>query len=490
MTIALDCLERLPPAGALQTNSVRGWFCDNVGAMAAAHTLLVVDDEASARYAISRVFQADYRVVEAQSVAEARERVRSDRPAVVLLDYNMPGEDGMVLLRELGSGADSPVVVMITAHGSERLAVEAMKAGAYDYLAKPYELDELRLVVSRAIERQELRREVDGLRERLAGEGQFGRMIGNSRVMLDLFQTADRLAQSDLPVLILGESGTGKDLLAQEIHARSARSRKKFVALNCAALPETLVESELFGYERGAFTGAAAARAGKFELAHEGTLFLDEIGDMPPATQAKILRAAESGYVERLGASRAVPVDVRLVSATNQDLPQSIRNGEFREDLYFRLAGVTLYLPPLRDRRDDIPLLAERFWADLQKKYGRPGPELTREAMLRIEHAPWPGNVRQLRSAIEKIFVLARNEKVTVADIQAAEGPAPVTANGTSESAMSASDYREARRIFETEYLARKLREHSGNVTRTASTIGLERQSLQEKIKKLGIERP
>jgi DNA-binding NtrC family response regulator len=457
--------------------------------MAAVHTLLAVDDDASARYAISRVFQADYRVVEAQSVAEARERLSSDRPSVVLLDYNMPGEDGMVLLREVGSGPDAPAVVMITAHGSERLAVEAMKAGAYDYLVKPYELDELRLVVSRAIERQELRREVDGLRERLAGEGQFGRMIGNSRVMLDLFQTADRLAQSDLPVLILGESGTGKDLLAQEIHARSARSRKKFVALNCAALPETLVESELFGYEKGAFTGAAAARAGKFELAHEGTLFLDEIGDMPPATQAKILRAAESGHVERLGASRAVPVDVRLISATNQDLHQAIRDGDFREDLYFRLTGVTLSLPPLRDRRDDIPLLVERFWADLQKKYGRPGPELTRQAMLRIEHAAWPGNVRQLRSAAEKIFVLARDEKVTEADVQAAEGPAAVTANGTSEAAMSASDYREARRIFEAEYLARKLREHGGNVTRTASTIGLERQSLQEKIKKLGIER-
>jgi len=226
MTIALGQMRPPTAAGEPQNGSARGWFCDNVGAMAAVHTLLVVDDEASARYAISRVFQAEYRVVEAQSVAEGRERLRSDRPAVVLLDYNMPGEDGMVLLRELGSGPETPAVVMITAHGSERLAVEAMKAGAYDYLAKPYELDELRLVVSRAIERQELRREVDGLRERLAGEGQFGRMIGNSRVMLDLFQTAGRIAQSDLPVLILGESGTGKDLLAQEIHARSARARK------------------------------------------------------------------------------------------------------------------------------------------------------------------------------------------------------------------------------------------------------------------------
>ena len=243
--------------------------------MTAKATLLVVDDEAAARFALTRVFQSDYRVVEAASAAEARERLASDRPDIVLLDYNMPDEDGISLLRGIMAGPEAPVVVMITAHGSERIAVEAMKAGAYDYLAKPYELEELRLVVNRAAERQELRREVLGLRDQLAGEWQFGPMIGVSAPMRELFQTAERVAQSDLAVLLLGESGTGKDLLAQEIHARSPRAKKRLVALNCAALPETLVESELFGYEKGAFTGAAAARAGKFEMAHGGTLFLD-----------------------------------------------------------------------------------------------------------------------------------------------------------------------------------------------------------------------
>ncbi len=454
------------------------------------HTLLVVDDEAAARYALRQAFQAEYRVVEAGSVAEARKRLRADRPAVILLDYHLPGEDGLVLLREIGPAADEPAVVMLTAHGSERVAVEAMKAGAYDYLAKPYELDELRLVVNRAVERQELRSELHDLRARLAREGQFGGMVGISPAMRELFLAADRVAQTDLPVLLLGESGTGKDLLAQELHARSARAKGRLVALNCAALPETLVESELFGFEKGAFTGATTARAGKFELAHGGTLFLDEIADMAPATQAKILRAAESGTVERLGGAQGARVDVRLISATNQDLEAAIRQGRFRQDLYFRLAGVTLHLPPLRRRRDDILLLVERFWEELRRKYARPGPQLTREALLPLQEARWPGNVRQLRSTVEKLFVLARQEHVTAEDVAAAvepaSGPPPAA---EADASLDAADFREARRLFEIAYLTRKLREHGGNVTRTAAAIGLERQSLQEKIKQLGISR-
>ena len=287
----------------------------------------------------------------------------------------MPDEDGLSLLSELGRSPDSPAVIMITAYGNERLAVSAMKAGAYDYLTKPYDLDELRLLVERALERQDLREEVRGLREYLAAEGQFGRMIGGSSAMRELFQQAERVAQADLPVLILGESGTGKDLLAQEIHARSPRSQGRMVALNCAALPEALVEAELFGVEKNVATGVSA-RAGKFELAHNGTLFLDEIADMEPATQTKILRASESGTVERLGGSRSMPADARLVSATNKDILALVRENRFREDLYYRLVGVTLFIPPLRDRTGDIPLLAGHFWSGLEQKYKRTGPEL------------------------------------------------------------------------------------------------------------------
>lgn len=453
-------------------------------------TLLIVDDESASRYAMTRVFDGDYRVLEAGSAEEAREKLRTERPDVVLLDYNLPGDDGLTLLREIGlSPEGAPAVVMITAHGSERLAVSAMKAGAYDYLTKPYEIDELRLVVGRALERQELREEVRGLRDRLAGEGDFGGMVGASAAMRELFQTAERVARSELPVLILGESGTGKDLLAQEIHARSPRARNRLVALNCAALPENLVESELFGYEKGAFTGAVAARAGKFELAHRGTLFLDEIGDMGAATQSKILRVSETGVVERLGGSKPVAADARLISATNKDLEGAIRKGEFREDLYFRLAGVTLYIPPLRQRAGDIPVLVERFWRDLRRKYGREGPELRGEAMARLEAAPWPGNVRQLRSAMERLFVLLGGSRVGAADVEAALGTGPVAVAPALDGALDAPDYREAERLFKKEYLTRKLREHGGNVTRTAGAIGLERQSLQEMIRKLGVER-
>ena len=452
------------------------------------HTLLVVDDEASVRYALRRAFDNSYRVIEAATAAEARERIEHEQPEVILLDYSLPGEDGLTLLRDVAGMADAPAVVMITAHGSERVAVEAMKAGAYDYLAKPYELDELRLIVQRALERQQLRSEVRDLRERLAAEGRFGRMIGATPVMRELFITADRVAQSDLPVLLLGESGTGKDLLAQEIHARSARAQRRLLVLNCAALPETLVESELFGYERGAFTGATAPHPGKFELAHGGTLFLDEIGDMAPGTQAKILRVAESGAVERLGGGAARQVDVRLLCATNQDLTAAIREGRFRQDLYFRLAGVTVCLPPLRQRRDDIPLLIERFWEELRCKYKRAGPGLTSAAILRLGEAPWPGNVRQLRSVMEKIFVLARGETVSQPEIEAAieQGPAD---ERCPQDILDTQDYREARRRFEVAYLTRKLHEHGGNVTRTAAAVGLERQSLQEKIRQLGISK-
>ena len=463
-------------------------FCDNGSAMGMGYTILVVDDEPSVRYALVRAFESDCCVVEASCVTEARTQVIAHRPAVVLLDYSLRGEDGLALLRELASDPEGPATIMITAHGSERVAVEAMKAGAYDYLAKPYELDELRLVVGRAIERQELRFEVRGLRERLAGEGQFGTMVGACRAMRELFQFAERVGQTDLPVLVLGESGTGKDLLAQQIHASSSRARNHFVALNCAALPESLVESELFGAEKGAYTGATYTRTGRFEQASRGTLFLDEIGDMDLATQAKILRACESGTVERLGGSNPIPVDVRLISATNKDLHASIREGRFREDLYFRLAGATLHLPPLRDRAEDIPLLVERFWSDLQRKYTRLGPELTKEALVRLAQLPWPGNVRQLRNTVEKLFVLSREDHVTAPEVTAAvetrSGPA---SQALTDAFMSIPDYREARRAFETRYLISKLQENAGNVTRTAERIGLQRQSLQEKIKELKI---
>ncbi|MGD0580890.1 MAG: sigma-54 dependent transcriptional regulator, partial [Bryobacteraceae bacterium] len=287
-----------------------------------------------------------------------------------------------------------------------------------------------------------------------------------------------------------GESGTGKDLLAHELHTRSARGRQRFVALNCAALPESLVESELFGHEKGAFTNALVTRPGKFEQAGRGTLFLDEIGDMDLGTQAKILRAVESGAIERLGGNQPIPVDVRLISATNKSPEAAIRDGRFRQDLYFRLAAVTLLIPPLRDRREDIPSLVTRFWQDVQKKYDRPGPELAPGAILRLQEEPWPGNVRHLRSAVERLFILATREKVDAEAVSAVLQPMRQLESSPADTMFAAADYRGARRRFEAEYLARKLRENSGNISRTAEAIGLARQHLQEKIKELGIVSP
>jgi DNA-binding NtrC family response regulator len=452
-----------------------------------ARTLLVVDDEEAARYALRRIFSDQYNVLEADSVRQARLSLERGQPDVILLDYGLPGEDGMTLLQETVARPSPPAVIMITAHGSERLAVEAMKTGAFDYLVKPYDIDELRLAVEHALEWLDLKAEVTGLRDRLAGEGDFGCMYGVSRPMRELFQTAQRVAASDLPVLILGESGTGKDLLAHELHVRSARGRQRFVALNCAALPEALVESELFGHEKGAFTQALATHPGKFEQAGRGTLFLDEIGDMDLGTQAKILRAVESGAIERVGGTQSIPVDVRLISATNKSPETAIRDGRFRQDLYFRLAAVTLFIPPLRDRREDIPSLVTRFWQDVQRKYGRPGPALEAGAILRLQEASWPGNVRQLRSTVERLFVLAPSERADADSVGAVLEPITPVQSSPSDAIFADPDFRNARRHFEAEYLARKLRENAGNISRTAEAVGLARQHLQEKVKELGI---
>jgi transcriptional regulator with PAS, ATPase and Fis domain len=318
-------------------------------------------------------------------------------------------------------------------------------------------------------------------------------MIGRTAEMRRAFEIAERVAPTDSTVLILGESGTGKDLLAQEIHARSPRAGKPFVAVNCAALPETLIESELFGYERGAFTGAAQQKKGKFELASSGTLFLDEIGDMNPVTQAKVLRALENRTIERLGGTQPIPVDVRVISATHRNLPAEIRAGKFRDDLFYRLRVVTIELPPLRAHKQDISVLAESFLQMHATRLGR-AARLTREAIAAIERYDWPGNVRELKNALERSLVLCRGEEIDVVDLpqEIARGEALVQRHpgGGHDNGLGEKDFREAKRKFEVAYLTKQLADHRWNVSRTAATIGLHRQSLQEKLRELGIRRP
>ncbi len=307
------------------------------------------------------------------------------------------------------------------------------------------------------------------------------------------FEMADRVAPTDSTVLILGESGTGKDLMAQEIHARSPRAAKPFVAVNCAALPETLIESELFGYERGAFTGAAQQKKGKFEQAHGGTLFLDEIGDMNPVTQAKVLRALENRLIERLGGTQSIPVDVRVISATHRNLPAEIRAGKFREDLYYRLRVVTIELPSLREHKEDISVMADQFLQVHGSRLGRTA-RLSREALAAIERYDWPGNVRELKNALERSLVLCRGDEIGVADLpeEVAAGEALVGRASTegTDVGLGENDFREAKHKFEVAYLTKQLASHRWNVSRTAATIGLHRQSLQEKLRELGIRRP
>ena len=457
-------------------------------------TILIVDDEPAARYGLRRALESKYRVTEADSAEAAREALTHEQPDLLLLDVVLARQSGIEFLRWIRQQGSEIPVLMVSALDTAKTAVEALQLGAADYLVKGFELEELRQRVANLLKLASLEKENDTLRRQLASEGQFGAMIGRTSEMRRTFEMAERVAPTDSTVLILGESGTGKDLLAQEIHARSRRAGKAFVAVNCAALPETLIESELFGYERGAFTGAAQQKKGKVELASGGTLFLDEIGDMNPVTQAKVLRALENRTIERLGGTQSIPVDVRVISATHRDLPAEIRSGKFREDLFYRLRVVTIELPPLRTHRQDIALLAESFLQLHAARLGRTA-RLTREAVIAIEGYDWLGNARELKNALERSLVLCVGEEIAVADLppEVASGKALVqkhSRGGGENLGLSEKDFREAKRKFEVAYLTKQLADHRWNVSRTASTIGLHRQSLQEKLRELGIRRP
>jgi DNA-binding NtrC family response regulator len=459
-------------------------------------TILIVDDEPAARFGVHRALESKYKIVEADSARVARESIARDRPDLILLDLVMPEEGGLEFLRWMRTvGIETPVLV-VSGLDSAKTAVEALQNGAADYIVKGYDIAELRKRVENILQMAGLEAENSQLRRELVADGQFGRMLGSSARMRRVFEMADRVAATDATVLILGESGTGKDLLAQEIHARSPRAGQAFVAVNCAALPENLIESELFGYERGAFTGAAQQRRGRFEAASGGTIFLDEIGDMNPVTQAKVLRVLENHKIERLGGSQTIDVDVRVVSATHRDLPAEIAAGKFREDLFYRLRVVTLEIPALREHKEDIPALAGNFLAQFGARHNRQA-KLSRAALDMLVAYDWPGNVRELRNAVERSLVLSRGDEITVNDLpEEVRDKKPlisVTADesGSAENAyLSESDFREARRQFEIVYLKRKLEEHRWNVSKTAAVVGLHRQSLQEKLRELGIQRP
>lgn len=456
--------------------------------------ILIVDDEASARYGLRRALEGTAQIIEAESAAAAREAVAKSEPDLVLLDIVMPEEDGLSLLRWLRENGYEMPVLIVSALDTAKSAIEALRLGAADYVIKGFDIEELRRRASNLLRLSELDRENRKLRRELVADGQFGRMIGKSAAMRRVFEMAERVAASDATVLILGESGTGKDLLAQEIHARSARAGRPFVAVNCAALPENLIESELFGHEKGAFTGAMQQRKGKFELAHGGTIFLDEIGDMNPVTQAKVLRAIENRTIERLGGTHPIEVDVRIISATHRDLREEISAGRFREDLFYRLRVVTLEVPALRARKEDLALIAETFLQQLGERHGR-RVRIAPDAMDALLRYDWPGNVRELRNVLERAVVMSREETVErrelPEEIFAGGGTAKAAVgNGAAPEFLNEPDFREAKRKFEIEFFKRKLERHRWNVSKTAAEAGLHRQSLQDKLRELGIQRP
>ncbi len=452
--------------------------------------LVVCDDEPAARRGIVRALGRGYRYLEVASGVECLDLLETTPADLVLLDLRMPGLDGRATLERILEREHPPPVVMVTADSNLRTAIDAVQAGAADFLAKPYEIDELRLIVERTLGGVRLERENRALRAEVRRLGGSGELIGESPAMRRLFAEIETVAPTSASVLILGETGTGKELVARRIHQLSANPRGPFVALNCAAVPESLLESELFGHRKGAFTGADRARAGRLREAHRGTLFLDEVGDMPLAAQAKLLRVLQERVVEPLGGGKPVKVDVRVLAATHHDLVELSLDKRFREDLYYRLRVVELAAPALAERGTDVLLLARHFLG----LSGRRGCGLTPEAESALVAYPWPGNVRELRNAMERAAIFCRGAvrpEHLPAEIRTGS-PARPTQVPATEPAPHAADFQAAKAAavesFERRFFTGALRRHRGNVSRAAREAGMHRQNLQKKLRRLGID--
>jgi len=452
------------------------------------HTILVIDDEKDIRTSLTGILEDEgYQVISAASGVEGIEAVQQELPDLILLDIWMPGMDGLETLAKLKLMFPQVTVIMISGHGTIETAVRATKLGAFDFIEKPLSLEKVLISVANALKLQELTAENAELKRSAANEYE---LIGNAPILADLREQIMRVAPTTASVLVTGENGTGKELVARSIHYYSPRRERPFIAINCAAIPEELIESELFGHEKGAFTGAVAQRKGKFDLADGGTLFLDEIGDMSLKTQAKILRIIQERCFERVGGTRLVAVDVRIVAATNKPLDQEILQGRFREDLYYRLNVVPFRVPALRERLSDIPLLVRHFVAQFYRREGREAKAFLPEAVDALAGYDWPGNVRELKNIIERILIMTSGRTISAADIPDLKG-GPTSARTTSpklDAAFEMASLRDAREEFEREFIIHKLEANDWNISRTAEIIELERSNLHRKIKSYGID--
>jgi two-component system nitrogen regulation response regulator NtrX len=450
-------------------------------------TLLVVDDEPQILRAVSGLLQDEgFEVLTAPDGETALKMVAAEAPDLVLLDIALPGLDGLEALTELKRQHPLLPVIMVSAYGSVENAVKATRLGAFDFIEKPPNADKILLSVRNALEWARLAEENRRLRQQRAPVKEI---IGESAAISRLREKLALVAPTNAAVLIIGENGSGKELVARALHASSRRAHQPLVEVNCAAIPEDLIESELFGHEKGAFTGASSRRRGKFDLAHEGTLFLDEIGDMSLKTQAKILRILEEQRFERVGGGHPIQVDVRVLAATNKNLEEEIAKGAFREDLYHRINVIPLSVPPLRERREDIPLLAAHFLLELSQENGAPAKTFTPAALEALAAMPWPGNVRELKNFVFRLAILSPFDLVDVADLPlAASGAEPAADYDFIDPFLQVPSFREARALFEKQFLRRKLSECKGNVSLLAEKIGLERTHLYRKLKAYGLE--
>lgn len=450
-------------------------------------SVLIVDDEVGTRESIKMILKNDYEIFLAKDAEEAFLQIKEHSPDVILLDIILPDIDGLKVLEKIKGSDPDVIVIMITATKTVKTAVEAMKLGAYDYVTKPFDIDELRLIINRALSNQALEKEVKYLRQEIDKSFNFGNIIGKSRAMENIFKVVRQIADSKSTVLIMGESGTGKELISRAIHYNSNRKNYPFVTINCAAIPETLIESELFGHERGAFTNAIEKKLGRFEIAHHGTLFLDEIGELSPSTQAKILRFLEEKEFNRVGGSKTIKVDVRLITATNRDLNQLLKKGEFREDLYYRINVVPIIMPPLREKKEDILVLLDHFIKKINTENNKKVKGVSKEALELIMNYDWPGNVRELENLIERVIILTSNEYIQPNELPFSFINMPKI-SGLKESVLNGKvSFLKAEEEFEKEIILDALKRSNYIQSHVAEILGVSRRILKYKMDKLGI---
>jgi len=450
-------------------------------------SVLIVDDEVGARESLKMILKNDYEVILAKNAEEAFLQIKAHSPDVILLDIILPDLDGLKVLDQIKQNDPDMVVIMITATKTVKTAVEAMKLGAYDYVTKPFDIDELRLIISRSLSTKALEQEVKYRREEMDKNFDFGNIIGKSKLMKEIFKVVKQIADSKSTALIMGESGTGKELISRAIHYNSNRKNYPFVTINCAAIPETLIESELFGHEKGAFTNAIERKLGRCEVANQGTLFLDEIGELSLATQAKTLRFLEEKEFNRVGGSKTIKVDVRLITATNKDLNQLIKKGSFREDLYYRINVVPIVIPPLRDRKEDIPVLIDHFINKFNIENNKTVKGFSKEALELMMQYEWPGNVRELENLVERVIALTFNEHIQSSELPLSFKNIPKI-NGLKESVLDGKvSFIQAEEEFEREVILDALKRTNNIQSHAAEILGISRRILKYKMDKLGI---